>query len=99
MWDYKGVVTANVTDIIVDCAHNDWTWIDGTKTAGIAVPPQPQYGSLPQLRLYRLRPFRIPSPIHLERDTVLSAGQTASGVYSYLVATVGNCPAAHRLTR
>jgi len=44
-WDYKGVVTGNVTDIVIDCAHNDWTWIDGTKTAGVAVPPAPQYGA------------------------------------------------------
>jgi hypothetical protein len=43
LWDYKGVVTANVTSIIVDCGHNDWTWIDGTKTAGTIT--QPQYGS------------------------------------------------------
>jgi len=47
LWDYKGVVTASVTDILVDCGHNDWTWIDGTKTAGVAVPPAPQYGSFP----------------------------------------------------
>ncbi len=45
LWYYKGVVTANVTSIIVDCAHNDWTWIDGTNTAGIASPPKPVYGS------------------------------------------------------
>lgn len=45
LWNYKGVVTASVTSIIVDCGHNDWTWIDGTNTAGVAVPPKPQYGS------------------------------------------------------
>jgi Galactose oxidase, central domain/Kelch motif len=44
-WGYKGVVTANVSNIEVDCGHNDWTWIDGTNTAGVAVPPAPQYGS------------------------------------------------------
>jgi hypothetical protein len=38
-------VTANVTSMIVDCGHNDWTWIDGTNKAGVAVPPTPQYGS------------------------------------------------------
>ncbi len=38
-WDYKGVVTANVTSIVVDCAHNDWTWIDGTKTSGTVASP------------------------------------------------------------
>ena len=47
LWDYKGVITGNVSDIVVDCGHNDWTWIDGTKTAGTAVPARPQYGSLP----------------------------------------------------
>jgi hypothetical protein len=46
-WGYKGVVTANITNIEVDCGHNDWTWIDGTKTAGIAAPPAPNYGSFP----------------------------------------------------
>jgi hypothetical protein len=38
-WDYKGVVTANVTNIVVDCAHDDWTWIDGTKTSGTVAAP------------------------------------------------------------
>lgn len=39
-WGYKGVVTANVTNIVVDCAHNDWTWIDGTNIAGTIAAPQ-----------------------------------------------------------
>src|SRR5271168_2975292 len=38
-WDYKGVVTASVTNIVVDCAHDDWTWIDGTKTSGTVASP------------------------------------------------------------
>jgi hypothetical protein len=38
-WDYKGVVTASVTSIVVDCAHDDWTWIDGTKTSGTVASP------------------------------------------------------------
>jgi hypothetical protein len=45
LWDYKGVVTANVTDILIDCAHDDWTWIDGTNIAGVVNPPAPQYGT------------------------------------------------------
>jgi hypothetical protein len=45
LWNYKGVVTANVNTVVVDCAHNDWTWIDGTKTAGTIAAPQ--YGSFP----------------------------------------------------
>lgn len=57
LWDYKGVVTGNITDIVIDCAHNDWTWIDGTKTAGVAVPPSPQYGTFPGTA-----PTTIPNP-------------------------------------
>jgi hypothetical protein len=54
-WDYKGVVTGNVTNIVVDCAHNDWTWIDGTKTAGVAGTPQ--YGAFPTTV-----PATVPNP-------------------------------------
>jgi Galactose oxidase, central domain/Kelch motif len=54
---YKGVVTANVTNIVVDCAHDDWTWIDGTNIAGVASPPTPQYGSFPTSA-----PTLIPNP-------------------------------------
>jgi hypothetical protein len=56
-WDYKGVVTANVTNIVIDCAHNDWTWIGGTNVAGVAVPPAPQYGSFPTAA-----PTLVPNP-------------------------------------
>src|SRR5882762_409957 len=55
LWNYKGVVTANVTNIIVDCAHDDWTWIDGTKTAGTIAAPL--YGSFPTTA-----PTTIPNP-------------------------------------
>jgi hypothetical protein len=48
IWGYKGVVTANITNVTIDCGHNDWTWIDGGKTAGVAVgSPGPVYGSFP----------------------------------------------------
>ena len=45
LWGYSGVATANVTSILVDCAHDDWTWIGGTDTAG--TDQAPQYGSFP----------------------------------------------------
>lgn len=45
LWNYKGVVTASVNTVIVDCAHDDWTWIDGTKTAGTIAAAQ--FGSFP----------------------------------------------------
>jgi hypothetical protein len=31
---YKGVATTNVSSVVADCQHNDWTWIDGPNTAG-----------------------------------------------------------------
>lgn len=34
-WDFSGVVTnADISDILVDCGHDDWTFINGTKIAG-----------------------------------------------------------------
>lgn len=57
VWDYKGVVTTNITNIVVDCGHDDWTWIDGTNKAGVAVPPAPQYGSFPSAA-----PTTVPNP-------------------------------------
>src|SRR6267378_1380769 len=55
LWNYKGVVTGNVTTPVVDCGHNDWTWIDGTKTAGPIGAPQ--YGSFPATA-----PTTLPNP-------------------------------------
>jgi len=57
LWNYKGVVTSSVTNVLIDCAHNDWTWIDGKKTAGIALPSAPQYGQFPTTV-----PASIPNP-------------------------------------
>lgn len=57
LWNYKGVVTANVSNILVDCGHNDWTWIDGQKVAGTDVPVAPQYGSFPTAPVPTPNPF------------------------------------------
>ncbi len=38
-WNYNGVATGNVTNIVVDCAHDDWTWIGGTNTTGVEGTP------------------------------------------------------------
>lgn len=54
-WNYKGVVTGNITNILVDCGHDDWTFIDGTKAAGSIAAPG--YGSFPQTA-----PTQIPNP-------------------------------------
>lgn len=37
-----GSVTATVNSVVVDCGHNDWTWITGANTqnaGGLATPP------------------------------------------------------------
>jgi hypothetical protein len=34
---YLGVATADVNTVIVDCQHNDWTWIFGPKTNGTSL--------------------------------------------------------------
>lgn len=30
---WNGVALSNVTDVTLDCGHNDWTWMDGPKTS------------------------------------------------------------------
>jgi len=55
VWGFSGVATANVNNITVDCVHDDWTWIGGTKTAG--VQGTPQYGSFPTTP-----PTNVPNP-------------------------------------
>jgi hypothetical protein len=57
-WNYKGVVTASVTNIIVDCAHNDWTWVGGGNVAGYDVPSKPIYGTFPGTA-----PTTLPDPL------------------------------------
>ena len=44
-----GAPTANVSNIVVDCGHNDWTWITGSSTSNAVgvntyatIPPAPQ---------------------------------------------------------
>ena len=44
-WNYKGVVTQPITSIVVDCGHDDWTWVAGSNTAGTS--GQPLYGVFP----------------------------------------------------
>ena len=56
LWGYKGVVTANIANIVIDCGHDDWTWIDGEKTAGVAGTPQ--FGQFPTTV-----PTSIPNPL------------------------------------
>jgi hypothetical protein len=42
IWGYEGTATADVTTVVVDCGHNDWTWMDGSNTGnaiGQYTPP------------------------------------------------------------
>ena len=57
LWGYKGVVTAAVTNIVIDCGHDDWTWIDGSKTAGVE-GTSVVYGSFPTTA-----PTSTPNPL------------------------------------
>jgi hypothetical protein len=45
LWNYKGVATASITNILVDCGHDDWTFINGSNKSG--VDGTPLYGSFP----------------------------------------------------
>jgi len=45
LWGYAGTVTGNITNILVDCAHSDWGWINGVNKAGTISAPQ--YGLFP----------------------------------------------------
>jgi len=51
---YMGVATANVSDIIIDCQHNDWAWMTGPDKNGtygpnglFTYPPPPQDRNTP----------------------------------------------------
>lgn len=32
-WFYQGTATSNVTTVILDCGHNDWSWFDGPNSS------------------------------------------------------------------
>jgi len=55
LWNYKGVVTQPITSIVVDCAHDDWTWINGVNIAGTIASPK--YGQFPSSA-----PTTLPNP-------------------------------------
>jgi hypothetical protein len=46
VWGFQGTATTAVTSVLVDCGHNDWTWMDGSNTANqfgttSTTPPAP----------------------------------------------------------
>jgi hypothetical protein len=40
---WSGVALSNVTDVVIDCGHNDWTWMDGPNQSNrdekVTAPP------------------------------------------------------------
>ena len=42
-WGWSGTAFSNITDVTIDCGHNDWTWMDGPSTsnqdAQATIPP------------------------------------------------------------
>jgi Galactose oxidase, central domain len=57
---YEGVATANVDSVIIDCQHNDWTWMFGPDTNGTLGP----YGIA-----------QLPPPIAPAQDTNTPGGR------------------------
>jgi len=55
LWNYKGVVTQTISNIVIDCGHDDWTWINGVNMA--ATLSQVEYGQFPTSA-----PTTIPNP-------------------------------------
>src|SRR5580692_9219301 len=45
-WNPQGLVTQNITDLELDCGHNDWTYMNGGTTAGTEIPTAPIYGAV-----------------------------------------------------
>ena len=45
-WNPQGFVTQNITNLQLDCGHNDWTFIGGGTAAGTETPVNPIYGKL-----------------------------------------------------
>jgi Galactose oxidase, central domain len=45
LWNYNGVVQAAVTTVVIDCGHDDWTWIEGSTSVGVENPSAPLYGT------------------------------------------------------
>jgi hypothetical protein len=46
VWGYQGTANTDVTDVTVDCGHDDWTWMAGTNTSNqfgktSTTPPTP----------------------------------------------------------
>jgi hypothetical protein len=42
VWGFQGTATTDINTVVVDCGHNDWTWMDGANTAnplGTNTPP------------------------------------------------------------
>ena len=53
---YTGIATANVSSVLVDCQHNDWTWRSGPNSAGnlggVTLPPSGANKNFPGGRDY-----------------------------------------------
>jgi Galactose oxidase, central domain len=46
-WGFEGTATANVTSVVIDCGHNDWTWMDGANTGNAIGQYTPPPGTPP----------------------------------------------------
>ena len=77
-WNFSGVVSnADITNILIDCGHDDWTFIDGTKIAGVIAAPN--YGAFAILR--PLQPRQIPLPTRPADETLAQPGPMPAEIY------------------
>lgn len=56
VWNYQGTAITDVTNVTVDCGHNDWTWMDGSNQGN-------QKGSFTAL------PSPLPNPLAQNSST------------------------------
>jgi hypothetical protein len=45
VWGFQGTANTDITSVVVDCGHNDWTWMDGNNTSnqfGTSSTPTPK---------------------------------------------------------
>jgi hypothetical protein len=46
LFNYLGVANANISNVIIDCQHNDWKWIDGPNSLGTTNNTPGNYGKI-----------------------------------------------------
>jgi hypothetical protein len=64
LFNYLGVANANISNVIIDCQHNDWKWIDGPNSLGTTNNTPGNYGKI-----------SLPPPSPPTQDTNVPGGR------------------------